>query len=886
MDLKTTLRDVKKHIAWLKDEKERTNGNEKLSGDELILIDDLPSLSKQTQQPRLDDELRDKQAAELEIEVTAAKDRLPLELPSFVTSTGNSYYEKKNVHVAFVGPTKRAAELERLCHTHLFENVSGFLEANEAQPVDFLLITAALVEDETTAFHHMGMPMSHSRHWLEKLIRQARRKEVPVIFETTLDTNHFDRFSSLAAQCDYIFTANEERVADYREEAGHDRVFVIRPGIDPLQFNPIGMNSSRQDAVLATNSFPVRRFGKDLVTLTEGVRSAGKSLLVLREQNEQALSQAPKEVKDSLVLANKEQVEQLKRAHDWILHVNEIKGSPTMSDSAIYEAQARGNLVITNYNVAVNNDFPNVFIATSAVDAQGILEMFKSKEERYEHQLLGVRNIFSNHTMYDRFSEMLFAFGIDQSVNREVLVIGRGDIERLQVQFERQSYAHKRFIAEGDLTDTDLASVDYVTVFDSRYTYLDYYLEDMVNAFKYTDASFVTKPDPVSSNQEVEHVFVESYDDVARTIFDASRVSTDILSGKQTLEAKGYAIDRFELVPGTNEVVNNESSTYKLSVVVPIYNNGRYLYNKCFSSLRRSSMFEDMEIWLVDDGSTERETANYIERLVQKYPNVYTYSFNDGGSGSASRPRNKGVELATTPFIAFLDPDNEAVNDGYAELYKLMQDDSLDLVVGSMLKLANREAMIELNELEPNGVKMIEDPRAYLLEHNFKVQSIQTMVIRKSFLVENELEQVIGAVGQDSLFFQEMFLRAKRVALIDLTIHDYYAAVAGSTVNTITKKYFEKCVIRETARAKAFAREGVLDEYRASRFEHFFEIWYLVFLRRSRPEDFYSNSGALYTIIEQYRPLDLTRPLVKQFVDLYEANNEQELKRLYFDAYL
>lgn len=882
MDVKTTLRDVQAHIAWLKEEKERLNRNEALTGDDLIALDELPSLSRQAQRLRLDDKLFAEQQEKLTEELEAARARFPKVEARGSKSNGTRFYEKANVHVAFVGPTKRAAELDRLCHVHLFDNVTGFLEIEATHHLDFLLISAALVKDETTAFHHMGTPRSHSRHWLGNLIRKARQKDIRVVFETTLDTNHFDRFSSLAAQCDYIFTANEERVNDYIEEAGHERVFVIRPGVDPLRFNPIGMTKQQADRVVATNDFPVRRFSKDLETLAKGVLDADKPLYVVREADEQTVSLAPASLRDALVHGSTEDIEELKASSNWILHVNEVKNSPSMSAQAIYDAQARGNLVLTNYNVAVNNDFPNVFIATSALDAKGILEMFQTDEARLEHQLSGVRNIFSNHTIYDRFSEMLFALGINREIRREVLVVGRGDEATLNEQFERQSYPYKRFVLESELKEEDLEGIDFVTVFDDRYHYLDYYVEDLINAFKYTDTPFVTK-----GKAGAEHEFVDGYEDVALTVFASDVFTLELLNGQAVVEGTGYAIDRFELLSADDTLVPNPPGDYALSMIVPIYNNGRYLYNKCFSSLLRSSIFEDMEIWLVDDGSTERETTGYIERLVRKYPNVYTYSFNDGGSGSASRPRNKGVELATTPYIAFLDPDNEAVNDGYAALYQIMKDDeTLDLTVGSMLKLAANEAMIELNDLEPGGVRVLEDPRSYLLEHHFKVQSIQTMVIRKDFLQQNNLEQVIGAVGQDSLFFQEMFLNAKRVALLDLTIHDYYAAVAGSTVNTITKKYFMKCVIRETARAKAFAREGVLDEYRDTRFERFFSMWYLVFLRRSKPEEFFENAEQLYQIVEQYRPIELKSPIVRQFVDLYEAGQKQELKRLYFDAYL
>ena len=76
-----------------------------------------------------------------------------------------------------------------------------------------------------------------------------------------------------------------------------------------------------------------------------------------------------------------------------------------------------------------------------------------------------------------------------------------------------------------------------------------------------------------------------------------------------------------------------------------------------------------------------------IKRIEEEHDNVKTYYFNDGGSGSASRPRNKGAELASAPFITYLDPDNEAVNDGYATLLQVLTDDStLDMAIGNMLK--------------------------------------------------------------------------------------------------------------------------------------------------------------------------------------------------------
>src|SRR5699024_3072587 len=91
----------------------------------------------------------------------------------------------------------------------------------------------------------------------------------------------------------------------------------------------------------------------------------------------------------------------------------------------------------------------------------------------------------------------------------------------------------------------------------------------------------------------------------------------------------------------------------ELSVVVPIHNNGTYLEEKCFASLKRSSSFDKMEIIFVNDGSTDDTTIKIINRLLRRHPDIVYYEYPDG-SGSASRPRNKGVRLVTTDFITYL----------------------------------------------------------------------------------------------------------------------------------------------------------------------------------------------------------------------------------------
>src|SRR5699024_3177963 len=123
----------------------------------------------------------------------------------------------------------------------------------------------------------------------------------------------------------------------------------------------------------------------------------------------------------------------------------------------------------------------------------------------------------------------------------------------------------------------------------------------------------------------------------------------------------------------------------ELSVIVPIHNNGTYLEEKCFASLKRSSSFDKMEIIFINDGTTDELTLKVINRIRSRHPDI-VYVENETGSGSASKPRNQGVRVASTDFITYLDPDNEALGDGYHFLLESFKKKDVDMVVGNIIK--------------------------------------------------------------------------------------------------------------------------------------------------------------------------------------------------------
>ncbi|MFP3441921.1 hypothetical protein R0K18_29730, partial [Pantoea sp. SIMBA_133] len=56
------------------------------------------------------------------------------------------------------------------------------------------------------------------------------------------------------------------------------------------------------------------------------------------------------------------------RLFRWAINVNSVKYSETMFANRVYELQAMGNLLLTNYSVGVNNKFPHLFMVNLKED--------------------------------------------------------------------------------------------------------------------------------------------------------------------------------------------------------------------------------------------------------------------------------------------------------------------------------------------------------------------------------------------------------------------------------------------------------------------------------------------------------------------------------------
>ena len=93
--------------------------------------------------------------------------------------------------------------------------------------------------------------------------------------------------------------------------------------------------------------------------------------------------------------------------------------------------------------------------------------------------------------------------------------------------------------------------------------------------------------------------------------------------------------------------------TDKISIVVPVYNAERYLPQTIESLL--SQTYKDIELILVDDGSTDDSLA--VCKRYESDPRVVVIHQDNGGVSCA---RNAGLARVSGDFIGFIDADDVA----------------------------------------------------------------------------------------------------------------------------------------------------------------------------------------------------------------------------------
>ena len=90
----------------------------------------------------------------------------------------------------------------------------------------------------------------------------------------------------------------------------------------------------------------------------------------------------------------------------------------------------------------------------------------------------------------------------------------------------------------------------------------------------------------------------------------------------------------------------------KVSIIVPVYNVQSYIH-KCIDSLKEQT-FRDIEIILIDDGSTD-DSGKICDAYAEKDDRIRVIHKKNE---VLSQARNDGIKASASPYIMFVDSDD------------------------------------------------------------------------------------------------------------------------------------------------------------------------------------------------------------------------------------
>ena len=191
-----------------------------------------------------------------------------------------------------------------------------------------------------------------------------------------------------------------------------------------------------------------------------------------------------------------------------------------------------------------------------------------------------------------------------------------------------------------------------------------------------------------------------------------------------------------------------------VSIIVPVYNIMEYL-PRCVDSLR-SQTCENIEILLVDDGSTDG-TGELCDRLAAQDDRIKVLHKENGGSSSA---RNLGIAQARGEYLGFVDSDDYVDADMYERLYRAIEQTGMPVAQVGRDEI-DKDGNILPNICEPVTEQQVipsQDFLKELLMHRGDC-SFCTKLLQKDLFAEEKFP--IGALNEDFHLLVKMLTEEK-----------------------------------------------------------------------------------------------------------------------------
>ena len=217
----------------------------------------------------------------------------------------------------------------------------------------------------------------------------------------------------------------------------------------------------------------------------------------------------------------------------------------------------------------------------------------------------------------------------------------------------------------------------------------------------------------------------------------------------------------------------------KASIIVPVYNVENSI-SRCLKSLQTQTL-SNIEIILIDDGSIDKSGAICEQFAVNDSRIVVIHQTNSG----VSEARNKGIELAKSKYILFVDSD-DYVDSSFVE--SMLKNES-DLTLCGMQK--ENENGRTISEVKYSNIfyakKKDIDYVVFISQRG--IYSPYCKLFRRSIIIDNKIRFPKNVSwGEDGMFLGDYLQYVKSMRFINYNGYHYVRYSGCDSLSTKVRK--------------------------------------------------------------------------------------------------
>lgn len=217
-----------------------------------------------------------------------------------------------------------------------------------------------------------------------------------------------------------------------------------------------------------------------------------------------------------------------------------------------------------------------------------------------------------------------------------------------------------------------------------------------------------------------------------------------------------------------------------LSIIIPVYNVEQYI-RQCLDSIFNQNVDENLyEVIIVNDG-TKDGSMNIVNSFTDHTNLLVVNQVNQG----LSMARNNGLKASSSKYVWFVDSDDWLIQGSIDKVLAAIKDNECIDVIATILLCHKEESSFEYKEYTPAHYKLT--GKEYLWSGYSKGAS-QRYIMRKDFLLYNNLSFYPQLLHEDGLFGNQMLYLARSIIILPEPVYVYRIRNNGSIMSSIKIK--------------------------------------------------------------------------------------------------